>query len=463
MRQFYTLLLLFALTLSSNAQGVGIGTTAPDASAQLDITSTSKGMLVPRVTSVQRKAIANPALGLLVFDTDKSTFYLFDGVGWKGMIFGSDADIPPIQRLPTDGTRYFAIYGASVAISGNYAMGGSPFAINDAPASIGIGYGQVYVFGKAGNWAQTQNLYASDHIASQHDHFGYSIAMSGGLAVIGAPGATIAGNDYQGAVYIFTLSGGTWNQTQKLLVAGHANDYFGYCVSTDGNTIAVGAPGTQVGGIGTGAVYTYTPNPLAGTGQPWLLQSTINNPGAAAGDSLGSFVHVSNSTLVAGAPGANNNTGYAGVYGLSGGSFVLQQLITDPAATAGDRFGASGCIDTHGAIRIGSPGFGQGASGYIYSYQLNAGGTYSSFAGPEPGDTPYSGGGAFLGATNDGDVITSYYEAGTGLRVFQGFGRWNQLPYIIKASCYPTLYPLAEDGGTVFYLTDSGYYFKNLQ
>lgn len=53
-----------------NAQNVGIGTSTPDASAALDIKSTTKGLLVPAMTQAQRNAISNPATGLLIFQTD---------------------------------------------------------------------------------------------------------------------------------------------------------------------------------------------------------------------------------------------------------------------------------------------------------------------------------------------------------------------------------------------------------
>ncbi len=58
----------------------GIGTTLPDASAKLDITSTTKGLLVPRMTSAQRAAITSPANGLLIYQTDGVIgFYLNSG------------------------------------------------------------------------------------------------------------------------------------------------------------------------------------------------------------------------------------------------------------------------------------------------------------------------------------------------------------------------------------------------
>ena len=63
---------LFVFTTKTNAQAVGINTTTPDASAVLDITATDKGLLVPRLTQVQRTAIVSPAAGLLVYQNNKN-------------------------------------------------------------------------------------------------------------------------------------------------------------------------------------------------------------------------------------------------------------------------------------------------------------------------------------------------------------------------------------------------------
>lgn len=63
---------------------VGIGTTKPDQSAVLDVSSSTKGLLMPRMSLQQRSSIQNPAQGLVVFQTDFiSGFYFYDGDGWK--------------------------------------------------------------------------------------------------------------------------------------------------------------------------------------------------------------------------------------------------------------------------------------------------------------------------------------------------------------------------------------------
>ena len=68
------------------AQGIGIGTASPDASARVQVSSTSQGMLVPRISAAQRRAIASPAMGLLVYQTDgTSGFYYYNGAGWTGL------------------------------------------------------------------------------------------------------------------------------------------------------------------------------------------------------------------------------------------------------------------------------------------------------------------------------------------------------------------------------------------
>lgn len=82
MKRIYTLLIILFSATQVQAQ-IGIGTTTPDASAALDITNSTKGVLIPRMTENERDAISTPATGLLIYQTDNSpNFYHYNGFGW---------------------------------------------------------------------------------------------------------------------------------------------------------------------------------------------------------------------------------------------------------------------------------------------------------------------------------------------------------------------------------------------
>lgn len=90
MRQIFILVIVFGLRFISFSQtgSVGIGTTTPHSSAALDVQSTEKGMLVPRMTTAQRTAISNAATGLLVFDNTTGTFWFYNGNAWMELVGG---------------------------------------------------------------------------------------------------------------------------------------------------------------------------------------------------------------------------------------------------------------------------------------------------------------------------------------------------------------------------------------
>lgn len=89
-RALYLFVPIFILCFNSFSQ-VGIGTTTPSASSILDIESTTQGILTPRMTSAQRAAIASPAIGLLVFDTDINVFQFYNGGGWVELSAGNSS------------------------------------------------------------------------------------------------------------------------------------------------------------------------------------------------------------------------------------------------------------------------------------------------------------------------------------------------------------------------------------
>jgi hypothetical protein len=128
---------IFLSTLSSLAQ-VAITTdgSAPGTSAMLDVKSTTKGVLVPRMTAAQRGLIASPVAGLLVYQTDvPKGYYVYNGTIWKQMIdAASVAANPPANDLLTfDGTNW---------VAKNLILGstGSGAAINNMQPYLGLNY-----------------------------------------------------------------------------------------------------------------------------------------------------------------------------------------------------------------------------------------------------------------------------------------------------------------------------------
>lgn len=142
-RQIWTWLMLFQIIFATTSFAqMGIGTTTPDNSSMLDIRSTSKGFLAPRMTTAQRNAIISPANGLVVYDTDLSSLYFFNGTVWSAIgsqggatrtnyvLVKSEADFPtPAAGVITlDSQTLYEINGTvilnnSINLNGAYVIG----------------------------------------------------------------------------------------------------------------------------------------------------------------------------------------------------------------------------------------------------------------------------------------------------------------------------------------------------
>ena len=107
--------------VNANSQAVGIGITSPSSSSMLDISSTTKGMLMPRMTSAQRTAISSPASGLLVFDTDTKTLWAYDGTAWKNLYTSGGVLTLPFSQTVNTAISAFQVtnQGTGAAIEGS--------------------------------------------------------------------------------------------------------------------------------------------------------------------------------------------------------------------------------------------------------------------------------------------------------------------------------------------------------
>jgi len=127
--KYKLVILLFLMSLInsiSNAQ-IGIGTTSPNASAALDINSTSKGLLIPRLNSVQRADIANPIAGMVIFCTNCGTngeLLVFNGTDWLNPATNTVAATVPILTTTAISsiTKYTASSGATIVNNGSSSI-----------------------------------------------------------------------------------------------------------------------------------------------------------------------------------------------------------------------------------------------------------------------------------------------------------------------------------------------------
>ena len=301
-------------------------------------------------------------------------------------------------------------FGYSVALSGDTALVGAyQRSVNGKQYS-----GAVYVFVRSGSgWSQQAVLTPAD--AAAGDFFGWSVALSGDVALIGADQKTITGAGlYAGAAYVFTRSGSTWSQQAELTASGEAAfDLFGSAVALSGGTALIGADQRPVNGqASAGAVYVFT-----GSGATWSQQAELTASDAATNDTFGCAVALSGDTAVAGAydkaVGAAANAGAAYVFTGSGATWSQQTELTDPDPKTNDSFGSAVALSGDTALvgAVEKRIVGRSYVGAAYAY------TRLGAAWSQPLDLVASGAGASDGfgasVAISGDVaLVGAYGAG---------------------------------------------------
>lgn len=316
--------LLFFFSYASLAQNVGVGTNTPHASAVLDVVSNNTGLAIPSLTTAQRNAIVTPKAGLFVFDTNMQTLCMFNGTNW--VYFQSSIEpniVHPVEQVASDG-EIGDEFGYSVAISGNYAVIGAPYDNIGTNSNQGSAY--IFFFNGTG-WVEQAKLLAAD--GSANDHFGFSVSISGDYAIVGAPDDDLGAFGNVGRAYIFIRSGTNWTQQANFTGASaFIDDNFGYSVSIDGAYAAIGARGDDVGAnAGQGTAYVFIRS-----GVNWSQQDYVTLPSGATGDAFGSSVSISGVHLIVGAPNddisGEADAGSTHVFQRNGVTWSHNQVLT---------------------------------------------------------------------------------------------------------------------------------------
>lgn len=259
--------------------------------------------------------------------TGAAYIFVRDGTSWT-----QQAELTASDGLISDE------FGDSVAVSGDTAVVGAAYA--------GIGgdwSGSAYVYKRTGtSWAEEAKLRASDAAAS--DQFGWSIAIDGDTVVVGS----VYDESQTGSAYVFTRSGTTWTQAQKLVANDAAvEDAFGVSVAIDGNSIAIGA-GWKNTFVGAAYVFVYD-------GSSWVQQAELTASDGTNGNEFGMAVDISGDRVAVGARFVNMWTGEAYIFDRDGTTWSEAAHFNATDGEYFDQFGWSIALDGN-MVLMGAPG-----------------------------------------------------------------------------------------------------------
>jgi hypothetical protein len=278
------------------------------------------------------------------YDGDKGRVYV---LSLNVDAFEEDAVLDPEET-----TTFSTLFGLDVAVDGDTIVVGA----------FGSEAAFVFVKEAGGEWTLQQRLNPSDAGGA----FGFAVAVDGDRIVVGATGV----NAFVGAVYVFDRSGTTWNETTILTPSDDVYSYFGEAVDVEGDTIVVGA---SVHNDSRGAVYVFALNGAMTWEETDILTASDGVPFSSDfgfGDSFGSSVALSGSSIAVGADSASGGNGKAYVFTRSIGPDFEEIKLLQGNATGFDRFGSSVALvgDT---VVVGAP-FHNGTgsnNGAIYVYK----------------------------------------------------------------------------------------------
>jgi hypothetical protein len=326
------------------------------------------------------------------------------------------------QLLASDGVANDNFGGGGSAVETAVALSGNTAIVGAWRAPNQNDRGGAYVYVRSGTtWSQQQMLLPAD--AANSYRIGYSVAIDGETAVVSAPRHTVGSKLNQGVVYIFVRSGTTWTQQQQFTSSdGAQSDEFGSAVAIKGDTVLVGAWNNN---SSRGATYVFTRS-----GTTWTQQQKLTASDIVVGDQFGAAVALTADTAVIGSRqdlGCGTCTvgpGAAYVFARSGSTWPQQQKLTAGDGANGDAFASAVAIDRD-TIAVGayrndeSPTVPDRGAVYVF---VRSGATWSlqqKLRGSN-GNTLPSG--------NGGDNLFGQAVAVGGNTIVAGATGWTQSP-----------------------------------
>ncbi len=273
-----------------------------------------------------------------------------------------------VAKLVADDGAKYDCFGMSVSLSGDYALIGAYGDDENGDKS-----GSAYIFKRSGTqWNQVAKLLPDDPASS--DRFGYSVAIHGRYALIGAYGDDDKGPS-SGSAYIFEQNDdGAWQQAAKLIARdGSKYDHFGYAVSVFGDYALVGAHDDADNGSSSGAAYVYHRN-----GGAWEQVAKLTANDAAKYDNFGISVSLYSNYALIGAYCDNDNgknSGSAYLFEQSGGVWKQVAKLVANDGAKDDRFGISVAMqDNHVLVgAYGKDDFGPSSgAAYVFNFDPSA-------------------------------------------------------------------------------------------
>jgi len=166
-KTIFTMLTLAFIGLSNSYAQVGIGTETPDASAKLDVTSSSQGFLPPRLTSIERDAIASPAQGLMIYCTNCGTNgepQFYNGAAWVNLVSGTTACGESVTFIYNgSNVTYGTVTGADSRCWLDRNLGATQVALSSSDAAS---YGDLFQWGRGDDGHQIRNSETTPDLSS---------------------------------------------------------------------------------------------------------------------------------------------------------------------------------------------------------------------------------------------------------------------------------------------------------